>query len=411
MAHWDVRLFKLHGSVNWGRFFAVEHIARLRRLTQSGLFAKERFANYPQPIAFDPYFFNRTELPGKKTGMESIMNYGTRKELLYSSSQFTVLFHHFLLSLQTSNMVIVIGYSFNDDRINVFLEESLCRSEGGLKLMIINPDSAGVKRSAPFLGAGEEFGLVRFVNDKFGSVLAGDKLARLCAEFLGEEWRSQSLLKRHRFSEMPVDQTEIFEPSLSPAQRIDFTIRHWHELGVNLDLASYWFELLGECSTQFSEILTDSELETLRQIIMPITRTIRDVLMDWNDLYKSLGYGLVYDEKSLREVSPYRIIHSKEIKNQDLRRECGNAYMWFGPAYSTYYDIRKEIVEGVVNENYGKEIKAPSNIQMVELRLRKLFDRLEDARAAMNKLLEFLGCGRPFDFENKPVDSSEDPNP
>jgi len=136
----DVRTFKLHGSVNWGQFFMYPPPPGRSEPYDDVIRAAEYYMDaYPESVEFNPFPIAEVHPPERTRGMVSIMNFGTRKELLYSSSQFTVLFHHFLSSLQTAKTCVVAGYSFRDDRINTAIVETVIRKRGGLNLVIVNP--------------------------------------------------------------------------------------------------------------------------------------------------------------------------------------------------------------------------------------------------------------------------------
>jgi hypothetical protein len=106
----DARIFKLHGSINWGHFYAYPPPAEERHTFDAMQQAELYSANYPERVQFGPYPVGSIEPPGRTAGMVSIMNFGTRKEQLYASSQFTVLFNYFLTSLRRSKTLVIHDY-------------------------------------------------------------------------------------------------------------------------------------------------------------------------------------------------------------------------------------------------------------------------------------------------------------
>lgn len=74
---------------------------------------------------------------------------------------YEAVFDHFTRNLESSDVLIVVGYGFGDTKINQMLEERFC-DRGGTRMLIIDVDEPGFATSVGcpveyFSGGVEEF--------------------------------------------------------------------------------------------------------------------------------------------------------------------------------------------------------------------------------------------------------------
>lgn len=169
---YEVSIYKLHGSIDWGQMFRYPPPpTRSEPFSDVSVSAESYLAHYPERVAFDPFPVGKVEPPGRSLGMVSTMNFGTRKELLYASSQFTTLFNHFANALHTTKTCIVAGYSFQDERINALIEEAITTRKGDLHLILANPSEFWITYHTPLLYLFRELNWLTGIEKRFGEAL------------------------------------------------------------------------------------------------------------------------------------------------------------------------------------------------------------------------------------------------
>jgi hypothetical protein len=118
-----VRLYKLHGSVNWQRF-------RPKQATNSN----NPWAGEITGIGSDPAYEAMNEPP--------LILTGTFNKLFgYTESLFLELHHRFLRVLQECDHLVVCGYGFGDKGINLRIAERMT-SEPQCKMLVIDPSAS-----------------------------------------------------------------------------------------------------------------------------------------------------------------------------------------------------------------------------------------------------------------------------
>jgi len=126
----DLRLFKLHGSVNWFRFDDQPHPSLAIPIGDIW-HTKDADGRYRWPSEGRPE-----------------MLLGTfNKMLAYSKAAYSGLHNHFFTSLRSTHCLIVSGMSFNDKAINSRIIDWISSPEPR-KMVIIHPNPDGLKRSA-----------------------------------------------------------------------------------------------------------------------------------------------------------------------------------------------------------------------------------------------------------------------
>jgi hypothetical protein len=130
-----VRLFKLHGSINWFRFrppgggWSDESI---------GIPTEYDFWHTMSPVG-------EMQLPvdGRPMFLAGTFN----KMLQYTSGIYADLFYQFYRSLRQTNRLIVCGYGFRDKGINTQIKEWIY-SSSDKKMIVIHPDPNRLKNGA-----------------------------------------------------------------------------------------------------------------------------------------------------------------------------------------------------------------------------------------------------------------------
>jgi hypothetical protein len=126
----DIRLFKLHGSVNWFRFDHLQHPS-IAIASGDIWHTKDATGKYNWPSEGRPE-----------------MLLGTfNKMLSYSKAGYSQLHNHFHTSVHSSHCLIVSGFSFNDKAINSTIIDWASSSEPR-KMVIIHPNPDALKRTA-----------------------------------------------------------------------------------------------------------------------------------------------------------------------------------------------------------------------------------------------------------------------
>jgi hypothetical protein len=138
---------------------------------------KQYLADYPEVVRFNIEGPTIGSPPGRSDPVVGVMNFGTRKEMLYSSSQFTILFHHFIESLKTVRVLAVAGYSFRDDRINRIIEQALVARKGDLLMIVVNRSGWTLADNMPTLHELNSAGLVKMIPETLTRALATKRLA------------------------------------------------------------------------------------------------------------------------------------------------------------------------------------------------------------------------------------------
>lgn len=123
-----LRLFKLHGSVNWFRFDDQPHPSLAIPIGDIW-HTKDAQGRYRWP------------LDGRPEMLLGTFN----KMLAYSKAVYSTLHNHFFTSLQSTHCLIVSGISFNDKAINSRIIDWISSPEAK-KMVIIHPNPDDLKR-------------------------------------------------------------------------------------------------------------------------------------------------------------------------------------------------------------------------------------------------------------------------
>lgn len=129
-----VRLFKLHGSINWFRFPS-----------------NVKTDHNPYGIPLESDFFHTKDPAGRlqwpDTGHPALLIGTFNKLLSYTSGIYAELYYAFFRWLPEADSLIIAGYSFGDKGINARIVDWMMASRAR-RIVIIDPDSDLLKKKA-----------------------------------------------------------------------------------------------------------------------------------------------------------------------------------------------------------------------------------------------------------------------
>jgi hypothetical protein len=382
----DAKIFKLHGSVNWGQnFFYPPPPIKSEPTVSASATTDYYLSYYPERVEFNPFPIGTVEPPERKKGMVSIMNFGTRKELLYAESIFTILFNHFLTSLNKARICIISGYSFRDERINKILEEAVVSRKGNLHLIVVDPFAITITDDNSILRKFMELGWSSRVEMTLGNALKDGSLLETAKKLL----KIKNPPKRI-YPTVPVNKSEKNKPDIKKI------LLRWRNLGISFDLTFFWMYLLGPPLKELEKCSNESDAVKVGHLLMPLNRKVRDLCYKIRWIYEAMhlsgAYGGAYLDTI--EVNPKLI---KDFSHMDLVRKrlpkLGTAVSW---AFNAYNGLTEEFTRAVTDPNYSKESGAPSNLHMAELVIRHDIQRTYELACILNDIYKGAGYEKPF---------------
>src|SRR4030042_2280226 len=262
----DVRIFKLHGSVNWGQNFFYPPPPLKSEPTVSASRATDYYLSYyPERVEFNPFPIGPVKPPERQKGMVSIMNFGTRKELLYAESIFTLLFNHFLTALNRARLCIVCGYSFRDERINKILEEAVVSRKGSLHLIVVDPFAFSIMHDN-ILRKFMELEWSTRVEMTLGNALKDGSLLETAKKLLKEK-----NLPKRIYPIVPINESEENKPDIKKI------LLKWRTLGISFDLTYFWMRCLWPQLKELENCNNESDAVKVGNLLMPLNRKVRDL--------------------------------------------------------------------------------------------------------------------------------------
>ena len=385
----DARIFKLHGSINWGEFFTYPPPPANAGATRDSHQAAESYlANYPERVAFDPYPIGLVEPPDRREGMVSTMNFGTRKEVLYASSQFTVLFNHFLEGLTSAGVIVMAGYSFSDERINKTIEEALVNRKGDLHVIVVNPSLFRIERNYPVLRKFMELKWGTGINKQLGAALKDGSL--LAAVKKAPEVKAERSTF-HRDIDVPEQRDDTQREAPNP-ERI---LQEWTNLGITFDLTYSWMRRLAPELRQLEKCADESEAARVGHLLRPILRKVRDLCCHIRWVYEEMRFDGTYGGEYLKSIN----ISPKQADNFSLdlvRKWLPELEMAVSLVFNTYNNATDEFRLAVTDPDYGKSTGAPSNLSMAALVIRKTTSRIYELVWMLNDICKGAGYEEPF---------------
>lgn len=390
----DVRIFKLHGSINQGQFFRYPPPPTRSEPTASARLTTDAYlGNYPERVEFDPFPIGIVKPPDRTSGMVSLMNFGTRKELLYAESQFAVLFNHFLNSLNRARICIVAGYSFKDDRINKILEEATVSKKGCLHLVVVDPSLSWSRHENTILRKFSQLKWATCINKPFGKVLRDGSLLEVADKVLNSKSNSKKVVQP-----IPVhgpEETDKEKPDINDI------LNKWKVLGTTFDLAYFWMYTLSPELRELEQCDNESDAIKLGKLLMPLNRKVRDLCYHLRWVYKAMHLGGAYGGEYLKniKVEPKR---TKDFSHMELVRKwlpkLGSAV---SIAFNAYNLCTEEFKLAVNDPNYGKDIGAPNNLSAAELLIGHDIRRTYELVSILNDIYKGAGYEEPFEMITK----------
>jgi hypothetical protein len=391
-SEYAVRLFKLHGSLDWGQYFVYSPPRPNDQATGDVIRHAERYlAHYPELVRFSPWASGRVLPPDRQNSMVSVMNFGTRKEVLYASRQYTTLFGHFLASLARASICVVAGYSFRDERVNRLVEEAVVARNGSLRLVVVNRSVFELVQRSPILWKLRDAGLLSEIEEPFGRALGGGALMRRVEELLNTAAGPVHFSRISAHDRAP-DATNPPDPQAILAA--------WKELRLTMSLLAFCHGTVAPRIRELSEVTSEEEAKELGQALRPILQRMRDLCYRVWAVYDAMSFGGVYREEHLQSATTVpRYLGQSDL---DLARESIER-MRQSLSYLYYHcwGVSAEFEEAVQNPEYGRSLtdrqgEGPTNLQVAEIVIRKTKDGIYHMASLLNRIYKGLGYSEPF---------------
>jgi len=385
-----VRLFKLHGSLNWGRLFQCPPPPTSTGPTGSATREAERYiAAYPQSVEFDPFPVGSVEPPSRTRGMVSLMNFGTRKDQLYALGQFTILFDRFLKSLGEARICVVAGYSFRDDRINRMIEEAVVSRRGDLHLIVVDPRVYRIWDENLVLR--ECFARLKWgtaVPKSLGEVLKDGSLMALVSDCLKAP-RTGSESPRH----LSAEHQEDAGPSKTVNPQI--VLEAWRAFEITCGLAYFWVRFLAPRLNELEHCKTKAEAKEVGSLLLPLLTKVRDLCWRVNKVYGAMNFTC-YPEEHVRAINDRPRPTDSRLEMDMVRRWLPKVGWAVSDVFHKCHGSADEFRSTVTNPSAGKEVGAPSNFSLAELIIRDTVGRLGELIGILNDIYKGAGYEEPF---------------
>lgn len=386
----DARIFKLHGSINWGQFFSFQPPPMKSEPTANASQATDYYlAYYPERVQFNPFPIGLVEPPDRKRGMVSIMNFGTRKELLYAENTFTILFNHFLNALNSARICIICGYSFRDERITKILEEAVVSKKGNLRLIVVDPAAFWIQDENSILRKFMELEWSTRLEMKFGDALKDGSLLKTVRRILEEKKppkRIAQLVPIHKLNESANNQKADIKEILDK----------WENLGISFDLTYFWMYYVLPQIKELENCNNPADAAKIGYLLMPLNRKVRDLCYQIRWVYEAMHLSGAYGAEYLKtiNVNPKLVndFSHLELVSTWLPRLASAVSM----AFNAYNGCNEEFRRAVNEPTYGKQIGAPNHLSMAELVIRHDIRRTYELAWILNDIYKGAGYEEPF---------------
>ena len=331
---------------------------------------------------------NKIEPPGGTKGIVSLMNFGTRKELLYASSQFSVLFNHFQNSLHNANVLVLVGYSFRDERINKIIEEAVITRKGGLRLVIVDPSSFQIHDSNPLLWKFRQLNRSKEITRPLGAVLNDGSLYKAVEASLKAnigQWRIPRIVhnvSKKKASKQQHDTKRILEA--------------WQMLGITFDLVNFWMRFISSDIKRLKSCKNRSDAIEICQRLMPTIMRVRDMCHYVVRVYTEMNFGGPYSKDQLSSIKAVPKLIKRRPNLKLVRRWLPELSGAVSLAFGEYSSSTAEFKLAVANPNYGMGTGAPSNIHLAELIIRKSASRIDELVCILNDIYKGASYEAPF---------------
>lgn len=375
----SLRLYKLHGSVDW----AV--VGAQAPPTTGHLHAESYLRSYPRLVRLKRWRDITFAPPGALEGVISAMNFGTRKELMYASTPFTEMFERFRASLSEADLLIVAGYSFRDERINRLVEEAIALRRGELRLLIVDPNCHRLLDALPTLWEFVRADVAETIALPLGDALRAGVLRTAARKLLKRnlpetDWGSGLMA-------IPVPVTSNRDPDEVCARWSEIrrfadalVLKHDRARARLRDAAGSWPTEPSEIATGFQQLIQE----------------VHGMMDSLDRTYVAMGYSPRYGDDRLRltNFAPRQTGHQQVDKRTfDLLDELAR---WSSAAYLSYHFRTDEFTSGVQDPNYGKDVGAPDNFSLAAFAIGDVAKPVEDLVAVLDDVFIHLGYESPF---------------
>jgi len=307
--------------------------------------AHEFIGSYPESVSVPSSDLPSIVPPGRTRGLVSLMNFGTRKELLYARKQYAILFDFFIRALEKASVCIVGGYSFRDERINDLLEEAVILRDGELGLAVVDPWYHRITARHRMLDAFQQRGWLTPVLAPFGQALQSHELSRAVAEHT-----SPAAGERGR----PSPSLSVPAPDAEPEEAtLDELLGRWRVVGQTFMLAAYRILSARPELEALIQRRRTEELAELGNVLRHILRKTRDLCRHVHEAATAIMGSPHIDGAHLAAIqtSPKSLLQSVAAEKVyewlwELEAHFGRALASFDSALKQLGDLAAECRDG-----------------------------------------------------------------
>lgn len=381
-AKFVTRIFKLHGSINWLQYFKCQPPPqRDAYTTDISKAARSYIDNYPPQIEFSPNPIKTVSPPNRSEGIVGIMNFGTRKELLYATSQFTVMFHYFLKTLQSVKTCIISGYSFRDERINKILEEAMVNRRGSLRLVIVDPNNNRIMEENPVFNEFKNSGWIQCIDETIGEGLANSSILKAVNNVHKQKYLLNS----------------GYDNSTEVRSKKEEVLKQWNILGNNFDLVCFWMIFLSPELKKFMDCNNQKDAIELGKVLMPLNRKVRALCWHIRWLYDAMKLRGRYSEEDLNSIK----VEPKFVNNFShidlIRKWLPKLGMALNTAFNAYNYWTEAFKNAITDPDGAKKLGAPNSYSAAELLIRHDINRTYELVSILNYVYKGAGYEEPFE--------------
>lgn len=387
------RIFKLHGSINWGHYFSFSPPPQEDACTINVSDAARNYIyNYPSRIQFSPFPIRPIEPPDRSAGMVGIMNFGTRKELFYASTQFTIMFHYFLEALQKARTCVIAGYSFRDERINKILEEAMIERRGKLRFIIVDPNIYRIMDKNPVFHEFKNLGWIQRIDKQVGDALNDSSIVDTIDDVHNKKPLSNS----------------GYSKTKEELSKIEKVLKQWKTLGNTFDLVCFWMVFLDPQIKKKKFMNCDNKEDAIElgKLLMPLNRKVRDLCWHIRWLYDAMELCGRYSEEELNSIQVEPKLMNDFSHINLIEEWLPKLGMAFSYAYNAYNGCVEEFKHVITDPEVAKKLEAPDSYSAAELIISHDINRTYELVDIINDIYKGAGYEEPFELIAKKESSS-----
>ena len=380
----SVKLHKLHGSLDWAILQSGPRPGDGARLGAMDDYLR----GFPVLARTNEFRSAQLLPPASKNRAAMALNLGTRKELMYSTTPFTELFHRFYESLIQVDVLLIAGYSFRDERVNQLLEECVVLRRGSLRLLVVDPSVFRVADNLSTLWQFYRDGVAFFVDSSFGEFLRSRSLRRSI----------ERRLDRTPAASVVQWGTSFYEPSLAVSDRRDVWIitDWWRSLGSLYDALAIREEKLSLYTTEELTLYRDEALVHITRMV----QILADIQLGFDSIMQCMEFGpyfgKAHHESIRRSAQPVGTL----APETELKSAQEQLSQWTGYAIAKYRNATDEFLRGIADSNYGKGL-APDNFSMAEMVSRDALKGVREGSFAVDSFAQAMGLENPGLFPQR----------